>query len=52
MNENERLRNLDQKYDTAGSLKEQAAELPSKLGDAAGTLGDIGLGVVNSISPW
>lgn len=49
VNKNERLRELDQKYDITGSLQDQAAKLPAKVGDAAKILGDIGLGLVNSI---
>lgn len=47
--DNERLRELDEKYDIAAQLQEQAAKLPEKLGDAAGVLRDLGLGLVNSI---
>lgn len=47
--ENPRLRDLDADYDLTGTLREQAAKLPSKLGGAAGTLRDVGLGLVNSI---
>lgn len=46
--ENERLREFDEKYDITGKLEEEAAKLPSKVGDAASTLGDIGIGLVNS----
>jgi predicted PurR-regulated permease PerM len=49
VNKNERLRKLDQKYDITGELNKQAAELPAKVGDAAKVLGDIGLGLVNSV---
>ena len=49
VNENQRLRDLDADYDLTGTLREQAAKLPSKLGGAAGTLRDVGLGLVNSI---
>ena len=49
VNENPRLRDLDADYDLTGTLREQAAKLPSKLGGAAGTLRDVGLGLVNSI---
>ncbi len=49
VNENERLRGLDEDYDLTGSLREQAERLPSALGGAAGTLRDFGLGLVNSI---
>src|SRR3954453_1099172 len=49
VNKNERLRKLDDKYDVTGQLNKQAAKLPGKVGDAAKVLGDIGLGLVNSI---
>jgi predicted PurR-regulated permease PerM len=44
-----RLRSLEQDYDITGKLEEQASALPGKLGDAAGVLSDIGVGLVNSI---
>jgi predicted PurR-regulated permease PerM len=47
--DNQRLRELDQKYDITGELEKQAATLPGRIGDAAKILGDVGLGVVNSI---
>jgi predicted PurR-regulated permease PerM len=49
VNENERLRELDQDYDITGKLQEEAAKLPGKVGDAAGVLADIGIGLVNGI---
>ena len=49
VNKNERLRELDDKYDLTGQLQKQASTLPAKVGDAAKVLGDIGLGLVNSI---
>ena len=47
--ENERLRDLNQDYDITGSLQEEAAKLPERLGGAAGTLRDIGFGIVSSL---
>src|SRR6185436_2340665 len=47
--ENDRLRSLEEDYDITGKLQEQASKLPARLGDAAGVLSDIGLGLVNSI---
>ena len=47
--QNDRLRQLEQDYDITGKLEEQAATLPSRLGDAAGVLSDIGVGIVNSL---
>jgi predicted PurR-regulated permease PerM len=49
VNDNDRLRQLQEDYDITGKLEEQAQELPQRLGDAAGVLSDIGLGIVNSI---
>ena len=47
--ENDRLHEIDQDYDITGRIQEEAAKLPGKVGDAAGILGDIGIGLVNSI---
>jgi predicted PurR-regulated permease PerM len=47
--ENERLREINQDYDVTAKLEEEAGKLPERLGGAAGTLRDIGLGIVNSI---
>jgi predicted PurR-regulated permease PerM len=49
VNRNDQLRRLQEDYDITGKLEEQAQKLPSRLGDAAGVLSDIGLGLVNSI---
>ncbi len=49
VNDNERLRQLQDDYDITGKLEEEAGKLPARLGDAAGVLGDIGVGLVNSI---
>jgi predicted PurR-regulated permease PerM len=49
VNENDQLRKLQEDYDITGKIEEQAQKLPSRLGDAAGVLSDIGLGIVNSI---
>jgi predicted PurR-regulated permease PerM len=46
---NQQLRRLEADYDITGKLEEQASKLPAKLGDAAGVLSDIGVGVVNSL---
>jgi predicted PurR-regulated permease PerM len=46
---NERLRKLEEDYGVISQLEEQARKLPEKAGTAAGTLKDVGLGVVNSI---
>jgi predicted PurR-regulated permease PerM len=47
--DNERLRNLNEDYDITGKLEEEAAKLPERLGGAAGTLRDIGFGIVSSL---
>jgi predicted PurR-regulated permease PerM len=46
---NKTLHRLQQDYDLTGKLQQQAEKLPSKIGDAAGVLSDIGLGIVNSV---
>src|SRR3954466_9957804 len=46
---NRTLRGLQEKYDIAGEIQKKAETLPSKIGTAAGVLGDIGLGIVNSL---
>ena len=42
---NETFREYDDRYDITERLQEQAQELPSRLGDAAGTLRDVTVGV-------
>jgi predicted PurR-regulated permease PerM len=49
VNGNDKLRNLNQDYDLTTKLQEQAGKLTGKVGDVAGVLGSIGLGIVNSI---
>jgi predicted PurR-regulated permease PerM len=49
VNGNDRLRQLQEDYDITGKLEQEAAKLPERLGDAAGVLSDIGLGIVNSV---
>ena len=51
VNDNERLRELNEKYDLTEKLKEEAAKLPSKVGDAAGLLRDVGFGLSTRSSP-
>jgi predicted PurR-regulated permease PerM len=46
---NKTLRDLDEKYDLTAKIREQAAKLPEKVGDAAGVLADVGAGIVSSI---
>jgi predicted PurR-regulated permease PerM len=47
--ENDRLRQLEEDYNITAELQKQASTLPGRVGDAAGILSDIGLGLVNSI---
>ena len=49
VNDNNTLNDLNEKYDFTSELQNLADDLPSKIGDAAGVLQDIGVGVVNSI---
>jgi predicted PurR-regulated permease PerM len=46
---NKQLNKLEQDYGVISQLEAQAKKLPTKAGTAAGTLKDVGLGVVNSI---
>jgi predicted PurR-regulated permease PerM len=45
LRENETFREYDDRYEITDRLEEQAEELPSVLGDAAGTLRDVTVGV-------
>jgi predicted PurR-regulated permease PerM len=47
--ENATLRDLEEDYDITDKLREEASALPTRIGDAAGVLSDIGLGLVNSL---
>ena len=49
VNDNQTLNDLNDKYDFTSEIQSAADDLPSKIGDAAGVLQDIGVGVVNSI---
>jgi predicted PurR-regulated permease PerM len=49
VNDNNTLSNLNEKYDFTSEIENAASELPSKIGDAANILKDIGVGVVNSV---
>jgi len=46
---NDRLAQLEEDYNITAELQKQASTLPARVGDAAGILSDIGLGLVNSI---
>ena len=48
LRENESFRDFDDEYNITESVEDQAAELPSRLGDAAGTLRDVTVGVFSS----
>ncbi len=49
MREERALRELEEDYNITQKLEEEAAKLPSRLGNAAGILTDIGFGIVNSL---
>jgi predicted PurR-regulated permease PerM len=49
VHKNKTLNDLNDKYDITQKLNEEAAKLPSKAGDAAKVLRDIGFGLVSSI---
>jgi predicted PurR-regulated permease PerM len=46
---NDTLRRLEEDYNITAELQKQASKLPGRVGDAAGILSDIGLGLVNSV---
>jgi predicted PurR-regulated permease PerM len=46
---NKTLRKLEEDYDITQKLEEEAGKLPSKIGGAAGTLSDVGIGIVNRL---
>jgi predicted PurR-regulated permease PerM len=46
---NKRLRELNADYDITQKLQDEAGKLPNRLGGAAGTLRDIGFGIVSSL---
>ena len=47
--ENDRLRKINEDYDITSKLEDEAGKLPNRLGGAAGTLRDVGFGIVNSL---
>jgi predicted PurR-regulated permease PerM len=47
--DNRRLREINEDYDITSRLEQEAEKLPERLGGAAGTLRDVGLGIVNSL---
>jgi predicted PurR-regulated permease PerM len=48
-NKNSTLRRLERNYHVTEKLQQQAQKLPTKAGDAASVLSNVGLGVVNSL---
>jgi predicted PurR-regulated permease PerM len=49
VSDNKTLQELNEKYDLTKKLQDEAAQLPSKVGDAAGTLADVGAGIASSV---
>jgi predicted PurR-regulated permease PerM len=49
INDNDTLRNINDDYDVTEKINEEAGKLPSKIGDAASVLRDVGFGLVSSI---
>jgi predicted PurR-regulated permease PerM len=46
---NKRLNEINQDYQITDKLEEEAAKLPSRIGEGAGVLRDIGFGIVNGV---
>jgi predicted PurR-regulated permease PerM len=46
---NATLRKLEEDYNFTDKIREEAGKLPAKLGNAAGTLSDIGIGLVSRL---
>ena len=49
VNDNQTLNDLNDKYNFTSEIQNAADDLPSRIGDAANVLQDIGVGFVNSI---
>jgi predicted PurR-regulated permease PerM len=49
VHKNKRLRKLNEDYNITQKLQDEAGKLPGRLGGAAGTLRDIGFGIVSSL---
>ena len=47
--ENDRLREINEDYDVTQKVEEEAGKLPEKIPDAAKALSDVGVGLINSI---
>jgi predicted PurR-regulated permease PerM len=48
VHKNKSLRKINRDYDITDKLEKEAGKLPTRLGGAAGTLRDVGFGIVNS----
>jgi predicted PurR-regulated permease PerM len=49
VNDSDRLKKLEDDYGVVTKLKQEAEKLPNRIGGAASTLGNVGVGLVNSI---
>ena len=49
VNDNPTLRKLEKNYNFTEKIQEEARKLPAKIGDAAGTLSNIGFGLVSRL---
>jgi predicted PurR-regulated permease PerM len=49
VNRNPTLHRLEEDYNFTTKIKEEASKLPAKIGDAAGVLSDIGIGLVSRV---
>jgi predicted PurR-regulated permease PerM len=49
VNDNKTLSDLNEKYDFTSEIESAAGDLPGRVGDAAGILRDIGVGIVSSV---
>jgi predicted PurR-regulated permease PerM len=49
VNNSTKLKKLEADYGVVTRLKQEAEKLPNRIGGAAGTLGNVGVGLVNSI---
>ena len=49
VNDNETLRDLNEQFDITSEIESAAGDIPGKIGDAAGILQDIGVGIVNRV---
>ena len=49
VNDDKRLRDIEEKYELTAKIQQEAEKLPDKIPDAVGALQDIGSGIVNSV---